>query len=81
MSGSSAARSGSRRRGRDEGSICKRESDEPAAGSAQSTSVTTAANISNVLGRASHAIAADVYAKVSEELQQQAAAAMDVALG
>ena len=37
--------------------------------------------ISDVLGHASYAITADVYARVGEELKSEAAAAMDVALG
>lgn len=37
--------------------------------------------ISDVLGHASYAITADVYARVGEELKHEAAAAMDVALG
>lgn len=37
--------------------------------------------ISDVLGHASYAITADVYAKVSDDLKHEAAAAMDAALG
>jgi len=37
--------------------------------------------ISNVLGHASYAITADVYARVGDELKGEAAAAMDRALG
>jgi integrase len=37
--------------------------------------------ISDVLGHASYAITADVYARVGEELKSEAAAAMDLALG
>lgn len=37
--------------------------------------------ISDVLGHASYAITADVYARVGDELKSEAAAAMDAALG